>query len=74
MAEGTSSFSNAIDYPLSETYIRNQSAIPTNNLHLNIMETLIIVLSSNYAEGLITMSLKKNAIYNQVGLLGASSL
>ena len=38
------------------------------------METLIIVPSSNYVELLITMSLKKNATYNQIGLLGASSL
>jgi hypothetical protein len=38
------------------------------------METPIIVPSSNYVEELITMSLKNNASYNQMGLLGASSL
>ena len=37
------------------------------------METLAKVIL-NYAEGLTTMSLKKNVIYNQVGVLGASSL
>ena len=74
MAVGTGFFSNAIDYPLSKYHIRSYSAIPSNKCSFHIMETLIIVPSSNYVEGLITMSLKKNATYNQIGLLGASFL